>query len=62
MKKIKEIIGKVTEFGWTDLDADGVGEYYIKVSFRQGKVPNEALERALKTIFRRKVQVIQIGD
>jgi hypothetical protein len=60
MKKIKEIIGSIHEFGWEDPDADGVGYYYLKVRFRRNKVPDDALDKALKGLIRKKVQVIQI--
>ena len=62
MKRIKELIGKVTEFGWEDPDSDGVGSYHIKIQFKRDKVPDEALNRALQPLLRRKVQVIQIGN
>jgi len=60
MKRIKELIGNVHEFGWQDPDTDGVGYYYIKVRFRRNNVPDEALDAALKGLLKKKVQVIQL--
>jgi len=62
MKKVKEIFGQITSFGWEDPNTDGEGNYHLTVTLRQSKVPDEGLETALKGLLRRKVQVIQVGD
>jgi hypothetical protein len=62
MKRVKEIFGQITSFGWTDDDADGEGNYYLTITFKRSKVPDPGLETALKGLLRRKVQVIQVGD
>ncbi len=62
MKKVKEIFGQITGFGWVDQDADGEGNYHLTVTLRRSKVPDPALEKALGGLLRRKVQVIQVGE
>jgi hypothetical protein len=62
MKKVKEIFGSITAFGFVDDDADGDGNYYLTVTLRHSSVPDKGLEAALHALLRRKVQVIQVGE
>jgi hypothetical protein len=62
MKKVKEIFGSITAFGYEDPDADGEGNYYLTVTLRRSDVPDKGLEKALYGLLRRRVQVIQVGE
>ncbi len=62
MKKVKEIFGQITAVGYVDPDADGEGNYCLTVTLRRSSVPDKGLEKALNSLLRRKVQVIQVGD